>query len=66
MPSLMLRALPPALITHVRTFARDRGLSLPAGAVELLWLGLRASETRNQGAEPPDGAAMPEDRPEGA
>jgi len=64
MPSLMLRALPPALITHVRTFARDRGLSLPAGAVELLWRGLRAS-ARDQGAEPPEGAQMPEDHPEG-
>lgn len=40
MPSLMLRDLSPALRDRIRAYARRRGLSLSAGAAELLTAGL--------------------------
>jgi hypothetical protein len=53
MPSLMLRALSPALVDRVRTFARSRGLSLPDGAAALLDRGLQAAD----GEPEPNGRA---------
>lgn len=60
MPSIMLRAVSPALVERVRTFARTRGVSLVAAAVELLEAGLerRASQSAGglatQARTPPD------------
>jgi hypothetical protein len=57
MPSLMLRALSPALVDRVRAFARSRGLSLPEGAAALLERGLNATTAEPATAEPDPYAA---------
>jgi hypothetical protein len=51
MPSLMLRALSPELVERVRAFARGRGLSLVAGAVELLEAGLERRQSQSAGGQ---------------
>lgn len=66
MPSIMLRAVSPALVERVRTFARTRGVSLVAAAVELLEAGLERRASQSAGGRAAAEQATPEVRQERA
>lgn len=50
MATIMLRALPADLVGRLKTYARDRSLSLTTAAVELLTAALDHREARQRGA----------------
>lgn len=62
----MLRHLAPELVARVKAYASARGLSLPAGAVQLLEQGLHVTEARRSGALAVNAARTPDERSEAA
>lgn len=62
MPTLMLRDVPPALLTRIRRYTRARGLSSSAAGAELLAIALDHLDARAAGGRATAARRSPADR----